>query len=86
MTNAKNVYMTRTKKSNENDYARQLLWDIKDKIGSLKNNPRPPGCEKLTDEEGYRVRVRNYRILYRINDKDKIVFIHRVRHRREVYR
>jgi len=33
MTNAKNVYMTRTKKSNENDYARQLLWDIKDKIG-----------------------------------------------------
>jgi len=64
----------------------KLFNDIKDKIGSLKNNPRPPGCEKLTDEEGYRVRVRNYRILYRINDKDKIVFIHRVRHRREVYR
>lgn len=33
MTNATNVYMTQTKKSNENDYARQLLWDIKDKIG-----------------------------------------------------
>ena len=64
----------------------KLFNDIKDKIGSLKNNPRPPGCEKLTDEEGYRVRVRNYRILYRINDKAKIVFIHRVRHRREAYR
>jgi len=60
--------------------------DIENKINSLKNNPRPPGCEKLTDEEGYRVRVRDYRILYRINDKAKIVFIHRVRHRREAYR
>ena len=64
----------------------KLFDDIKDKIYSLKDNPRPPGCEKLTDEEGYRVRVRNYRILYRINDKAKIVFIHRVRHRREAYR
>jgi len=64
----------------------KLFNDIKDKIGSLKNNPRPPGCEKLTDEEGYRIRVRNYRILYRINDKSKIVFVYRVRHRREVYR
>ncbi len=32
MTNAKNVYMTQTKKPNENYYARQLLWDVKDKI------------------------------------------------------
>ena len=64
----------------------KLFNDIKDKINRLKDNPRPPGCEKLTDEEGYRVRVRDYRILYRINDKSKIVFIHRVRHREEVYR
>ena len=64
----------------------KLFNDIADKINRLKDNPRPPGCEKLTDEEGYRVRVRDYRILYRINDKSQIVFIHRVRHRREVYR
>ena len=64
----------------------KLFNDIEDEINRLKDNPRPPGCEKLTDEEGYRVRVRDYRILYRINDKSKIVFIHRVRHREEVYR
>jgi len=64
----------------------KLFNDIKDKIDRLKSNPRPPGCEKLTDEEGYRVRVRDYRILYRIDDKAKIAFIHRVRHRREAYR
>ncbi len=64
----------------------KIFQDIKNKINTLRDNPRPYGCEKLTDEEGYRVRVRDYRILYRINEKDKTVFIYRVRHRREVYR
>ncbi len=64
----------------------KIFQDIKNKINTLRDNPRPYGCEKLTNEEGYRVRVRDYRILYRINDKDKTVFIYRVRHRREVYR
>ncbi len=64
----------------------KIFQDIKNKINTLRDNPRPYGCEKLTDEEGYRVRVRDYRILYRINDKDKTIFIYRVRHRREVYR
>ena len=64
----------------------KIFQDIKNKINTLRDNPRPYGCEKLTNEEGYRVRVRDYRILYRINDKDKTIFIYRVRHRREVYR
>ena len=64
----------------------KLFNDIKVKIESLRNNPRPYGCEKLIEEEGYRIRVRDYRILYRINDKDKTIFIYRVRHRREAYR
>ena len=50
----------------------KLFNDIKVKIDSLRNNPRPHGCEKLTEEEGYRIRVRDYRILYRINDKAKM--------------
>ena len=41
------------------------------------------GCEKPTQKDGYRVRVGDYRILYKINDKAKKVFI---RHRRGVYR
>ncbi|MBI4284164.1 MAG: type II toxin-antitoxin system RelE/ParE family toxin [Chloroflexi bacterium] len=36
--------------------------------------------------EGYRVRVRDMRILYRIDDQAKEVIVYRVRHRREVYR
>lgn len=64
----------------------ELFDDIEAKIKSLKDNPRPHGCEKLTKKEGYRIRLRDYRILYRIDDKTKTLYVYRVRHRREVYR
>jgi len=59
---------------------------LKKKILSLPANPRPFGCRKLTNEDGYRVRMGDFRILYRIDDKAKEVMIYRVRHRRESYR
>ncbi len=45
----------------------------------LAQNPRPHGCKKLTDKEGYRIRVGNYRILYTIDDKARIVIIYRIK-------
>ncbi len=65
---------------------KKFFIQIKNKIDSLKSNPRPPQCLKLTAEEGYRLRSGDYRILYRIDDKNKIVYIYRVKHRRESYR
>lgn len=53
---------------------------------SLAEHPRPPGAIKLTGEEGYRIRVGDYRILYRVDDAARIVFVYRVKHRREAYR
>ena len=65
----------------------KLFESVKAAILSLAEDPRPPGCQKLSDEEnGYRIRVRDIRILYRIKDKTKEVIIYRVKHRREVYR
>jgi len=55
------------------------------KIIALKKNPRPPGCLKLTAEQGYRIRSENYRIIYRIDDKKKEIFIYRIKHRKEAY-
>lgn len=55
------------------------------KITSLRENPRPYGCRKLTVEKGYRVRSGNYRIIYRIDDKNKEVFVYRIKHRKEAY-
>ena len=55
------------------------------KIRDLSKNARPPGCLKLTGEDGYRVRVGEYRVLYRIDDHLKRLYIYRVKHRKEVY-
>jgi mRNA interferase RelE/StbE len=52
---------------------------------SLAENPRPFGGLKLTDEEGYRIRVGNYRVLYRIDDTAKKVFVYRIKNRKDVY-
>lgn len=55
-------------------------------LKNLSENPRPVGSIKLASEEGYRIRIGDYRIVYRIDDKGKKVYIYRIRHRREVYR
>jgi len=56
-------------------------------ILELEQTPRPHGCTKLEGSENeYRVRVGDYRILYVIDDKARLVTIARVRHRREAYR
>ena len=55
-------------------------------INSLAINPRPPGCEKLTGQERYRVRQGMYRIVYSIQDFNLTVWIVRVGNRKDVYR
>jgi len=56
------------------------------KITSLARDPRPPGSEKLSGHDRYRLRQGNYRILYEIQDLDLIVVVVKVGHRRDVYR
>ena len=55
------------------------------KIRSLSEDARPPGCLKLTEEDGYRIRTGDYRILYRIDDALKRIYIYRIKHRKDVY-
>jgi len=68
------------------DLEKRIFLQIKEKMLSLADNPRPHGSLKLTGEGGYRLRTGDYRILYRIDDKIKTVYIYRIKHRREVYR
>ena len=56
------------------------------RISKLAQDPRPPGAEKLTGRERYRVRQGWYRIVYEIEDAALVVRIVKVGHRREVYR
>ena len=50
------------------------------------DEPRSRGAQKLVGEDGYRVGTGDWRILYRIDDREKKVFMYRVKHRREVYK
>ncbi len=53
---------------------------------ALEADPRPPGCRKLRGTNEFRIRVGPYRVLYVVNDKESMVEIMAVGHRREVYR
>jgi mRNA interferase RelE/StbE len=54
-------------------------------IHNLSDDPRPPGCKKLTASPGYRIRVGDYRIIYTTEDKILKVFVIDIGHRREIY-
>lgn len=56
------------------------------RMQALCEDPRAPGCEKLSGAELYRVRQGAYCIVYEIQDQAVIVEVIRVGHRREVYR
>jgi mRNA interferase RelE/StbE len=58
------------------------------KILSLEIDPRPRGCVKLKGKlsDYYRIRQGDFRIIYEIDDTMRVVTIHEVTNRREVYR
>jgi mRNA interferase RelE/StbE len=53
---------------------------------SLAEEPRPHGCEKLSGQERYRIRLGVCRIIYEIQDDVLTVVVVKVGHRLEVYR
>lgn len=54
-------------------------------IESISEEPRQFGCEKLTEQERYRIRQGDYRIVYEIHDKQIEVLIVKIGHRRNIY-
>lgn len=55
------------------------------RIDGLADDPRGPGCEKLSGQERYRVRQSVYRIIYEIEDNRLIVTVVKVGHRGQIY-
>lgn len=58
---------------------------ILSRINELADNPRAPGCIKLSGHELYRVRQGNYRIVYEIRNGELVVVVIKVAHRSSVY-
>jgi len=69
-----------------NELENQIYLKTRDKILSLEQEPMPVGSIKLTNQAGYRIRVGNYRILYEIDDKLKIVNLLKIGHRKNIYK
>ncbi len=70
---------------------RKLPIDVQEriqiKLNELVIEPRPNGVKKLQGEENsYRIRVGDYRVVYDIFDDILLVTVVRLKHRSQVYR
>lgn len=65
-----------------------VIGKIVQAIEGLEAEPRPVGVKKLkgSDEDLYRIRVSDYRIIYAISDTIKIVNIRKIGHRKDIYK
>ncbi len=59
---------------------------VTDAIFKLADNPRPPGCRKLSGRPAWRIRVGAYRVIYEIEDDRLIVLVVTIGDRKDVYR
>jgi len=56
-------------------------------LKSLRENPRPQGVKKLAGEDDlYRIRQGDYRIIYMIREKELIVLVVKIGDHKEIYR
>ncbi len=82
-----NVYLERAAENDLKRLPASIFNRVILQIKSLAENPRPPGCHKITgSRRDWRIRIGDYRVIYEIDSKQKVVKVMRVRHRREAYR
>jgi mRNA interferase RelE/StbE len=56
-------------------------------IKALGEDPKPPGCRKITGSKNdWRIRIGQHRVIYEIDEQAKAVKVMRIRHRRQVHR
>ena len=65
----------------------KIAEQIVSKIRDLEIDPIPLDAKKLSGaKETYRIRVRSYRIVYQIVNKELIILILRIAHRKNIYK
>jgi len=81
------VYLERRAERDLKKLSKELFYRIIPHIKALSENPKPPGCRKITGSKSdWRVRVGEFRIIYEIDTRKKAIKVMRIRHRKEVYR
>jgi len=65
---------------------RTLVARVISRIMALSENPRPSGCKKLAGAvDAWRIRIGDYRVIYRVDDTASLVTVMVVRHRSRAY-
>ncbi|RLG53237.1 MAG: type II toxin-antitoxin system RelE/ParE family toxin [Thermoproteota archaeon] len=60
---------------------------VLEKLAALREEPIPRGAIKLRGEkDAYRLRIGDYRILYKVLWEERVVLVFKVEHRRRAYR
>lgn len=83
---AYSVFFKESVQKDLDDIPKKDLRKILARIKSLAADPRPPGCEKLTGQDRYRLRQGRYRIVYSVQDEKRSVTVVKVGHRKDIYR
>jgi mRNA interferase RelE/StbE len=66
---------------------RAMQRRIATRIDELAGKPFPPGSKKLTGSpDHYRIRVGDFRVIYKVDGKRLVILVLKIGHRREVYR
>ena len=66
--------------------SRDLFARLIAAIQTLADDPRPPGCKKLSGRPAWRIHVGVYRVIYEIHDDRMLVLVVAIGHRKDVYR
>jgi mRNA interferase RelE/StbE len=87
---ARTLYTIEYKKSVEKELRKLPAIQLKaiiTKISTLAHNPRPEGSVKLRGSlDLFRIRHTDYRIIYQVQDKQLVIVVIKIGHRREIYR
>jgi mRNA interferase RelE/StbE len=80
------VVLTRQAQKQLDKLSDQFAVPILKAIGALEANPRPKGYKKLKGRDGYRIKSGEYRIIYEIYDRQLVVDVIALGHRKDIYR
>jgi mRNA interferase RelE/StbE len=83
------MYQVELRRKAQRDLEKLPKKDFETAIKAIKGlsaNPRPKGVEKIKIAGLWRIRQGDYRIVYNIDDNQKVIIILRIGHRREIYR
>ncbi|HOC42991.1 MAG TPA: type II toxin-antitoxin system RelE/ParE family toxin [Thermoanaerobaculales bacterium] len=64
----------------------KVIARVLPRVKALSENPRPSGCKKLAGGvDAWRIRIGDYRVIYRVDDTVSLVTVMVVRHRSKAY-